>query len=92
MRTRRDNMKKMKICIFSRALPQWSIGGVETRVYEMSKRLIKNNCDIHIICDKNYYPGTKDYINLDGLHIHFIKSTYSIYCSKPFVPFFIDGY
>jgi glycosyltransferase involved in cell wall biosynthesis len=69
-------MERVKVCFFSRALSPWQVGGVETYVYEISKELCKRDFDVHIICDKHYFPGEKDYIHLNGIHIHFVN--YSI--------------
>lgn len=66
-------MADLSVCVFSRALPQWSHGGVETLVFETSKRLVRRGCEVHIICDGNYLKTNKDYRIVEGIHVHFVK-------------------
>ena len=58
----------MKICMISTDfLP--NLGGIATHVYELSKTLVKQGNDVHVITFRNKFQGIK-YEEIDGIEVH----------------------
>lgn len=80
-------MTDLSICIFSRGLPPWAYGGVETFTYELSRRLVKLGCRVSVICARSG-ASAKAYTEIDGVRVHFVdyglipNFSYSINAAK----------
>lgn len=62
----------MKILMLSWEFPPRTVGGISPHVYHLSLELTKLGVDVCVVtCD---FPGTPDFEEVDGIHVHRVDS------------------
>lgn len=65
----------LSVCIIARSIPPYEYGGIETYTLSLAHSLNRLGCDVSIICKKsNLY--NKNYLELNGLKVFFVKSDF----------------
>lgn len=60
--------KKKRILMLAWEFPPLVIGGLSRAVYDLSRYLVKRDCEIHIVTRE--VPDTPLYEKMDGIHVH----------------------
>ncbi len=69
--------KKKRIAFVSDAVMPYNLGGKERRLYEISKRLVNESCEVHIYTMK-WWDGPR-VIESEGVYFHAISKLYPLY-------------
>ena len=77
LRWRPKIQKVKRIAFVSDAIMPYHKGGKERRLYEISKRLVSDTCEIHIYTMK-WWDGPK-VIKYNGVYLHAISKLYPLY-------------
>lgn len=65
-------MRPLNVMMFSWEYPPRVIGGISPHIYFLSKSLVKNGVNVHVVtCD---FPGAPVYEVIDGVEVHRIDS------------------
>ena len=71
-RFRTANEKRFNVMMLSWEFPPRIIGGISPHVYFLSKSLVKQGVNVHVVtCD---FPNTPNYEVVDGIEVHRIDS------------------
>ena len=77
IRSAKDEVAVKRIAFVTDSVHPYNKGGKETRLYEISRRLVRDNQEVHIYTMK-WWDGPK-VINLEGVYLHAISKNYPMY-------------